>query len=224
MSLLIAFLIGLALGIPLCYAVAWLIGQMEGKKATLNAAILTGNKYWTAAILLTTGAGMALAQYAFGNSAQAAAVALLACGLVVLSFVDLRTFYLPDILTLPLIALGLIANALGLFVPIEAALIGALAGYSIPWLINFLFRLIRKKDGMGGGDFKLLAALGAWAGWVQLPLILFLASLIGLVFALLSKVGKQQPFPFGPALSLAGLLCLCYGGELLAWYANMAHL
>lgn len=131
-------------------------------------------------------------------------------GLVLLSWIDARTYLLPDALVYPLLWVGLIANINGSFVPLDQAVIGAVAGYSSFWLIAKLFALIRRKEGMGHGDFKLLAAIGAWLGWTSLPWIAVLACVVGLVMAIVraavSKGGRSGPIPFGPSLALAGAI------------------
>lgn len=172
-------------------------------------------------LLVLTEASTALLWWRFGVTPPLWAALLLVYGLAMLSVVDYHSFCLPDVLTKPLVLLGLGVNYFELYTPMESAVIGAVAGYAVPWLINFTFKKLRGKEGMGQGDFKLLAALGAWAGWQVLPLILFIAALLGLVFALATKVGKGQPFPFGPALALSGFICLCYGAEMLAWYMGL---
>jgi len=140
--------------------------------------------------------------------------------LIALSFIDARTQLLPDSLTLPLLWLGLLVNLSGLFTPLHAAVLGAMLGYLSLWTIYWLFRLATGKEGMGYGDFKLMAALGAWLGWQALPLILLLASalgaVVGIALVLLKKHSSGQTLPFGPYLALAGLLMLLYGADLLS--------
>jgi leader peptidase (prepilin peptidase)/N-methyltransferase len=143
--------------------------------------------------------------------------------LLYLSYIDLRSFRLPDVITLPLILLGLCFNGFSSlrFVNIESALWGVLLGYGVLWLLNFLYRFAKKQDGIGMGDAKLLAALGAWLGWTVLPSLLLIASLAGIVGGLIYLQWKRQntrnAFPFGPFLAFAGII------ELL-WPQIIPHL
>ncbi|ASK27603.1 prepilin peptidase [Neisseria chenwenguii] len=124
--------------------------------------------------------------------------------LVALTFIDADTQYLPDQLTLPLVWLGLLFNLNGAFAPLHSAVLGAVCGYMSLWLIANLYRLLRNQEGMGMGDFKLLAALGAWLGVGALPVLILMASVIGLTGAVVMKVAKDQQFAFGPSLAIAG--------------------
>jgi leader peptidase (prepilin peptidase)/N-methyltransferase len=136
--------------------------------------------------------------------------------LLYLSYIDLRSFRLPDVITLPLIVLGLCFNGNSSlrFVNFETALWGALLGYGVLWLLNFLYRMVKKQDGIGMGDAKLLAALGAWLGWTVLPSLLLIASLAGIVGGLIYLQWKRQnarnAFPFGPFLAFAGIIELLW--------------
>ena len=136
--------------------------------------------------------------------------------------IDADTQLLPDDLTLPLVWAGLIVNLWGLFTPLASAVIGAVAGYLTLWTIYWLFRLIRGKEGMGYGDFKLLAALGAWLGWKMLPLIVLLSSVVGALIgvALIAFKGREHdlPIPFGPFLAIAGAIALFFGAPLVRLY------
>ncbi len=152
-----------------------------------------------------------LALWVWGFSGAAIGAFILFCFLLCLAAIDARTGYLPDALTLPLLLLGLGANYLWGFVPIADAVIGAIAGYGTLALLAFTYRRFRGRDGLGGGDAKLLGALGAWSGWMALPLILMLAAFMALIWiGLLALRGRQitatTPLPFGPALALAGAL------------------
>jgi leader peptidase (prepilin peptidase)/N-methyltransferase len=139
---------------------------------------------------------------------------------IALTFIDADTTLLPDGLTLPLLWLGLLANSWNLFAPLRDAVIGAVAGYLILWSIYWLFKLLTGKEGMGYGDFKLLAALGAWFGWKMLLPIILLSSIVGavvgIVLMILARRGKDIPIPFGPYLAAAGLIALFYGNALVA--------
>jgi leader peptidase (prepilin peptidase)/N-methyltransferase len=143
--------------------------------------------------------------------------------LLYLSYIDLRSFRLPNVITLPLILIGLCFNGFSplRFVNVEDALWGALLGYVVLWSLNVLYRLIKKQDGIGMGDAKLLAALGAWLGWTALPSLLLIASFTGIIGGLIYLQWKQQntrnAFPFGPFLAFAGII------ELL-WPQIIPHL
>jgi leader peptidase (prepilin peptidase)/N-methyltransferase len=160
----------------------------------------------------------AAAVWRFGATAQGLAACALLWTLLALTFIDFDTQYLPDDLTLPLLWGGLVANLWGLFVPLPEAVVGAVAGYLALWSIYWLFKLIRGKEGMGYGDFKLLAALGAWLGWKMLPLIILLSSVVGAVVGIALIVFKgrdhQIPLAFGPYLAAAGAIALFFGASL----------
>jgi leader peptidase (prepilin peptidase)/N-methyltransferase len=136
--------------------------------------------------------------------------------LVYLSYIDFRSFRLPDVITMPLIVLGLSFNGLSQlrFVNIESALWGAILGYGVLWILNFLYRFIKKQDGIGMGDAKLLAALGAWLGWSVLPKLLLIASFAGIIGGLIYLQWRGQStrsaFPFGPFLAFAGIIELLW--------------
>lgn len=171
---------------------------------------------------ILTGMLTAYTAWRFGFGWQSVAAFALIWTLVALTFIDLDTFFLPDAITFPLIWLGLLVNLDGLFVPLESAVIGAVAGYLSLWTVYQLFRLLTGKEGMGFGDFKLLAALGAWFGWTMLPLVILLASLIGAIIGigmiLLAGHDRAKPIPFGPYLALSGLVALFWGKGLVALY------
>lgn len=136
--------------------------------------------------------------------------------------IDLDHKLLPDQITLPLIWLGLILNISGLFTDLESAVIGAIAGYLVLWLVFHLFRLITGKEGMGYGDFKLLSAIGAWFGWQVLPSVILLASavgaLIGIGLIVAKRMGREVPIAFGPFLAAAGWLMLVTDGALVDFW------
>lgn len=164
----------------------------------------------------------------FGFTPQAFAGLLLTWTLVALSVIDLEHLLLPDRLTLPLLWLGL-GFALGtVFVDLHSSVIGAMAGYASLWSVYHLFRLITGKEGMGYGDFKLLAALGAWLGWQQLLTIVLLASLVGVAvgIGLVVLRGRDHriPLPFGPFLAAAGWLALLWGPSLTQAYLGWGHM
>lgn len=150
------------------------------------------------------------------------AVLLLTWVLVALTFIDLDKMLLPDQLTLPLLWGGLLFNLAGGFVPLADAVIGAMAGYLVLWSLYWAFKLLTGKEGMGYGDFKLLAALGAWLGWQALPIVLLLSSLIGAIIGisliLLRNHHQGKPIPFGPYLAIAGWIALLWGDTITRWY------
>ncbi len=143
--------------------------------------------------------------------------------LVALAFIDIDTLLLPDQLTLPLMWAGIAAAVFGISpISVTDAVVGAMAGYLCLWSVFWTFKLITGKDGMGYGDFKLLAALGAWLGWSLLPLVVLLSSVLGAISGLLLLKRQQQdhqtPFSFGPYLALAGWLAALWGQDWMAWY------
>jgi len=173
---------------------------------------------------LLTGALTIAAVLRFGVTPTAAAACLLIWSLIALTFIDFDTQLLPDSITLPLLWGGLLANLAGLVpgVSLRDAVVGAIAGYVSLWTIYWLFKLIRGKEGMGYGDFKLLAALGAWLGWQMLPLIVLLSSFVGAIIGIGLVVFKgrdhQIPLAFGPYLAIAGVIALFFGRSLISLY------
>ena len=173
---------------------------------------------------LLTGALTIAAVLRFGVTPTAAAACLLIWSLIALTFIDFDTQLLPDSITLPLLWSGLLANVVG-FVPgvsLRDAVVGAIAGYVALWTIYWLFKLVRGKEGMGYGDFKLLAALGAWLGWQMLPLIVLLSSFVGALIGIGLVVFRgrdhQIPLAFGPYLAIAGVIALFFGRSLVSLY------
>ncbi|MDZ4334622.1 MAG: A24 family peptidase [Pseudomonas sp.] len=162
----------------------------------------------------------------FGFTWQVGAMLLLTWGLLAMSLIDIDHQLLPDSLVLPLLWLGLIANSFGLFTNLENALWGAIAGYLSLWSVYWLFKLVTGKEGMGYGDFKLLAMLGAWGGWQILPLTILLSSLVGAVLGLimlrLRNVETSTPIPFGPYLAIAGWIALLWGEQITSSYLQIA--
>ncbi len=151
---------------------------------------------------------------------------LLTWGLLAMSLIDADHQLLPDVLVLPLLWLGLVLNHYGLFVTLEDALWGAIAGYLSLWSVYWLFKLLTGKEGMGYGDFKLLAMIGAWGGWQALPLTILLSSLVGAVLGTIMlrvrRAHSGTPIPFGPYLALAGWIALLWGDEITASYLQFA--
>lgn len=160
----------------------------------------------------------------FGPTAQALGAMFFTSCLLVLALIDFDTTLLPDDITLPLLWAGLLANLLGLYTSLPGAVIGAMAGYLALWSVYWGFKLLTGKEGMGYGDFKLLAALGAWLGWQMLPQLILLSSLVGAIVGIalmvLAKRGKDVPIPFGPYLAAAGVIALFWGPALnrLYWH------
>ncbi|MFJ3075283.1 prepilin peptidase [Pseudomonas sp. NPDC087029] len=161
----------------------------------------------------------------FGPSLAALFALLLTWSLLALSLIDADHGLLPDVLVLPVLWLGLIVNACGTFVPLNHALWGAVAGYLSLWTVYWLFKLVTGKEGMGYGDFKLLALIGAWAGWQVLPLTLLLSSVLGAVIGLSLLRLRQRPvsmaIPFGPYLAIAGWIAVLWGDEIYASYLQL---
>lgn len=179
-------------------------------------------------IELLTAALSAFLIWRFGSGPMGLLTLLFAYFLIAMTFIDADTQLLPDDLTLSLLWCGLLANVYNLFVPLHEAVLGAAAGYACLWCVYWLFKLATGKDGMGYGDFKLLAALGAWLGWKMLPVIILLSSLsgalVGIALVVFAKRGRNNPIPFGPYLAGAGLLTLLYGPALVQAYLGMALL
>lgn len=160
--------------------------------------------------------------YHFGVSKQTFWVIILTWGLVSLTLIDLDHMLLPDQITLPLLWLGLLININGTFVPLTDAVIGASVGYMSLFSVFWLFKLLTGKEGMGFGDFKLLAVFGAWAGWQLLPLLILMASVVGAVVGIslmiFKKHQRDQAIPFGPYLAVAGWITLLWGDGIWSWY------
>lgn len=158
----------------------------------------------------------------FGLTWQAAAALLLSWSLLALSLIDYDTQLLPDAITLPFLWLGLLISLADLFITPDAAILGAALGYGTLWGVYQIFRLTTGKEGMGYGDFKLLAMLGAWLGWQSLPQIILLSSctgaMVGVLLVLMQRLRREQPLPFGPYLAAAGWINLLWGDILNQWY------
>jgi len=167
---------------------------------------------------ILTGVLSALLVWHFGSGWTGLAALLFAFLLIAMTFIDADTQMLPDDLTFPLLWAGLLINIHGTFVPLADAVIGAAAGYLALWGVYWAFKLATGKEGMGYGDFKLLAALGAWLGWTMLPTIILLSSivgaLVGIALIVFAKRGRDKPIPFGPYLAAAGVIALLYGAPL----------
>ena len=162
------------------------------------------------------------AAWHFGSGLAAMAALLFIWTMLALAFIDIDTQLLPDDLTLPLLWLGLLFNLGDTFTDLSSAVIGAMAGYLVLWAVYWLFKLATGKEGMGYGDFKLLAAIGAWLGWQILPLTLLLSSLVGALVGIslivFARHGRNVPIPFGPYLAAAGVIALFWGEALTSHY------
>ncbi|WP_273824765.1 MULTISPECIES: prepilin peptidase [Pseudomonas] len=162
----------------------------------------------------------------FGFGWPAGLLLVLTWGLLAMSLIDADHQILPDVLVLPLLWMGLIANHFAMFTSLGDALWGAVAGYLSLWSVYWVFKLLTGKEGMGHGDFKLLAMLGAWGGWQILPLTILLSSLVGAVLGLmllrLRNAQTSTPIPFGPYLAIAGWIALLWGGQITTSYLHFA--
>jgi leader peptidase (prepilin peptidase)/N-methyltransferase len=160
----------------------------------------------------------------YGPTTAMAGALIFAWAMIALTFIDLDTFYLPDSITLPLLWAGLLFNLGGTYTDIRSAVIGAAAGYLSLWTVYWGFKLATGKEGMGYGDFKLLAAIGAWLGWKVLPLVILLSSFVGAAVGItliaLARRGRNVPIPFGPYLAAAGLIALFWGESLSRRYLS----
>ncbi|SFG64052.1 prepilin peptidase [Neptunomonas qingdaonensis] len=166
-----------------------------------------------------------VAVYQFGFNAYGLAAVFFTWSLVALTFIDIDHQLLPDRIVLPLLWLGLLINSQDSFTSLSSAVWGAALGYLILWSIYWLFKLLTGKEGMGYGDFKLLAALGAWCGATALPLIILLSSVTGVILAVILMLSRkhevQNPLPFGPYLAIAGWIALLWGDQITAAYLLM---
>ena len=180
------------------------------------------------AVELLTGLLALVSVWQFGFGWQGFGAILLSCFLVALSGIDLRTQLLPDQLTLPLMWLGLVASLDNLYMPAKPALLGAIVGYGSLWIVWWVFKQLTGKEGMGHGDFKLRAALGAWVGLSGILPIILLSSVVGAVGGSiwLATQGRDRatPIPFGPYLAIAGWICFFWGKDLMGWYMRLAGL
>lgn len=173
---------------------------------------------------LVTGCLIAFLAWHFGPRLEFALSSLLTFCLIALTGIDLDEMLLPDQITLPLLWLGLIINFNGVFTSLPDALIGAVAGYLSLWSVFWLFKLLTGKEGMGYGDFKLLAVFGAWLGWQVLPVIILLSSLVGAVVGIalivVKKLNQGNPIPFGPYIAAAGWIAMIWGENIINWYIS----
>ncbi|TJY65175.1 prepilin peptidase [Sinimarinibacterium sp. CAU 1509] len=202
--------------------ISWML--LRGRCAACRAPISVQYPLVEAASGVLAG----LCAWHFGWGPQLAAALIITWMLLALALIDLHTQLLPDDLTLPLLWLGLAASLVPVFVAPETAIIGAMAGYLSLWAVFHLFRLVTGKEGMGYGDFKLLAALGAWLGWQALPMVILLSSLVGATIGIglvvFRRHDRQVPIPFGPYLAAAGWLAMVYGQQIQSAYFRVSGL
>jgi leader peptidase (prepilin peptidase)/N-methyltransferase len=169
-----------------------------------------------------TGIATAYCAWRFGFGYAALGAMLFTWCMIALAVIDIDTQLLPDSITLPMLWAGLIFNLRGTFVDLQSAVIGAVAGYLVLWIVYWAFKLATGKEGMGFGDFKLLAAIGAWLGWKMLPFVILASSFVGAVagigLMILARRGRDVPIPFGPYLAGAGLIALFWGKEIVDRY------
>ncbi|MTV37296.1 prepilin peptidase [Duganella radicis] len=200
---------------------SWLV--LRGKCSHCKAPISA--RY--PAVEVLTGVLSALVVWKLGSGWAGLSALFLLYSLIALSFIDADTQLLPDDLVYPLLWGGLLMNVGATFVPLQDAVIGATAGYLSLWSIYWLYKLATGKEGMGYGDFKLLAALGAWMGWAMLPTIILMSSVVGLIFGvammIINRRGLDVRIPFGPYLAVAGLIALLYGGPLSAFTLSVVR-
>ncbi|MCP8463844.1 A24 family peptidase [Pseudomonas sp. ZM23] len=195
---------------------------LRGKCSSCKAPI--SKRYPLIEVACALLSGFIAWHYGFGW--QAGAMLLLGWGLLAMSMIDVDHQLLPDVLVLPLLWVGLIANHFGLFTSLGDALWGAVIGYMSLWSVYWLFKLVTGKEGMGYGDFKLLAMIGAWGGWQVLPLTILLSSLVGAVLGVITlrlrNAETSTPIPFGPYLAIAGWIALLWGDQITATYLQFA--
>ena len=197
---------------------------LKGRCAACNNPITTRYPLVEAFTAITS----ALVAWHFGDTPQTVFALVLTWSLIALSFIDIDHQLLPDNITLPVLWLGLFLSLFGFYTDAHAGIIGAIAGYTVLWTVYQLFKLATGKEGMGYGDFKLLALFGAWLGWQYLPLIILLSSLVGAIIGLsmivFAKKDHNSPLPFGPYLAAAGWLALLWGDNLNRYYLTAVGL
>ncbi|MEC8618169.1 MAG: A24 family peptidase [Pseudomonadota bacterium] len=212
----------------LCSSLALLLGrafQSENLSSADKPSAFAPIQFLAAhqhAVAMVTGAvALTALALALDPSLQLLLASVFALSLLTLALIDARLYVLPDQITLPLMWLGLLVNTQEHFAPVAAAVLGAIIGYLSLWTIYWLFKLLRNKEGMGYGDFKLSAAIGAWLGWQALPSVVLVAALAALSTAaallLAGRFRIEQPMPFGPFLALAGFLAMCLDQPSTQW-------
>ena len=197
--------------------VSWIV--LRGRCSECKAAI--GIRY--PIVEVATALLSVLVIYHFGVTLPGLSALVLVWTLIALTGIDFDTQLLPDRLTFPLAGLGLAVNSQSWFVSPTESIWGLLIGFLSLWIVVKVFYLLTKKHGMGQGDFKLLAVLGAWLGPMMLPLIILLSSLLGSIVGiiLMKRQGESRPFAFGPYIAIAGIVALLYGSDIVSWYLNM---
>jgi len=179
-------------------------------------------------IEFTCGALSFFLAWHFGFTAATFGALIFTWTLLAASWIDIDHQIIPDNISLPILWLGLVFNLFAVYTTIESALMGAIAGYLSLWSIAHLFKALTGKEGMGQGDFKLLALLGAWLGWQMLPFIILCSSLLGALFGIailfIKGEDKSTPIPFGPYLAFAGWIALVWGQDITQWYLHYAGL
>ena len=195
---------------------SWL--ALRGKCSACGMRISA--RYPVVELLAGLGAAGSASHFGFGVAAFAAALFIWCT--IALAFIDQATGYLPDVITLPLLWLGLLVNLGATFVPLKEAVLGAATGYLALWAVYWLYKLVRGAEGMGYGDFKLNAAVGAFLGWKMLPLVILLSSLVGLASGLAQMAAARGGWDgkfrihFGPYIALAGIVAMFWGHDILA--------
>ena len=192
------------------------------KGRCINCKAKIGLKY--PLVELLAGVAAAYSAWRFGATLATLGAALFVWFTIALAFIDQETGLLPDDLTLPLVWIGLLLNLWGTFVPVQDAVVGAVAGYLSLWLVYWAFKLLTGKEGMGFGDFKMYAAVGAFLGWKMLPLVILVSALVGLAFGAIQMFaarGRYEGsfrFHFGPYIAIAGVIALFWGDGIMRWY------
>lgn len=195
---------------------SWL--ALRGKCRSCKASISARYPFVEA----LTGVLSGILAWHFGFGWALAGALVFTWAMVALTFIDLDTTLLPDDITLPLVWLGLLLNITGTFVPLTSAVIGAVVGYLSLWSVYWGFKLLTGKEGMGYGDFKLLAAIGAFLGWKVVPLVILLSSFVGAAIGIsmivFARHKRETPIPFGPYLAIAGVIALIWGDAIVQWW------
>ncbi|MCK7595847.1 A24 family peptidase [Microbulbifer sp. CAU 1566] len=177
---------------------------------------------------LVTGILTVIVVWQLGFTWQALAGVFFTWALVALTGIDFDKQLLPDSITLPMLWAGLLINIWGVFAPLQDAVIGAIAGYLALWSVFHIFKLVTGKEGMGAGDFKILAAIGAWFGWQVLPMVILLSAavgaLVGILWTLISGRDKNLPIAFGPYLAGAAWIAMLWGEQIMGWYFRVSGL
>ncbi|MEP6604718.1 MAG: A24 family peptidase, partial [Nitrosospira sp.] len=194
---------------------------LAGRCAQCHASI--SMRYPAIELLTSFFSGLVAWHFGYGVAAFAALVFI--WPMIALAFIDIDTQLLPDDITLPFLWVGLLINLGDVLIDARSAVIGAVAGYLVLWLVYWCYKLISGREGMGRGDFKLLAAIGAWLGWQMLPLVIFFSSLLGTIvglgFIVIAGRGRHVPIPFGPYLAGGGLVALFWGNQLNRAYFEL---